>query len=292
MIQIKNFTKETNLLSKGVYVITHKDTTIKYVGSTCCAGGFKDRWKRHLNGLLRGIGNRVLLNIFHKYGISGFNFSIIEILDNHNEKEIRERELFWIKKLDTYNHGANCSLDTNCSFKLSKHFPLTEIHKLKLQEASPNKKKVYMYNLDGVLLNTFESSVAADKFLGLRKGRVSEKISKQLFYNKSYFFSHYPINFVPKELMQKRNKDRAKKVVESHKKNGWIVTKEQRVKERINNPKSIKIELYDINTKNLVKIFNSLNECDDYLHLTRGATSKVLRGKAKTLKRKYIPKII
>ena len=87
MIQIENFTKETNLLSKGVYVITHKDTTIKYVGSTCCAGGFKDRWKRHLNGLLRGIGNRVLLNIFHKYGIDGFNFSIIEILDNHNEKE-------------------------------------------------------------------------------------------------------------------------------------------------------------------------------------------------------------
>ena len=81
MIQIENFTKETNLLSKGVYVITHKDTTIKYVGSTCCAGGFKDRWKRHLNGLLRGIGNRVLLNIFHKYGISGFNFSIIERID-------------------------------------------------------------------------------------------------------------------------------------------------------------------------------------------------------------------
>lgn len=99
-------------------------------------------------------------------------------------------------------------------------------------------------------------------------------------------------DFIPKELMQKRNKDRAKKAVESHKKNGWIVTKEQRVKERINNPKSIKIELYDINTKNLVKIFNSLNECDDYLRLTRGATSKVLRGKAKTLKRKYIPKII
>ena len=40
------------------------------------------------------------------------------------------------------------------------------------------------------------------------------------------------------------------------------------------------------------KTFQSLNECDDYLHLTRGTTSKVLRGKAKTLKRKYIPKII
>ena len=80
MIQIENFTKETNLLSKGVYVITHKDTTIKYVGSTCCAGGFKDRWKRHLNGLLRGIGNRVLLNIFHKYIYIEYQSYLIEHL--------------------------------------------------------------------------------------------------------------------------------------------------------------------------------------------------------------------
>lgn len=31
---------------------------------------------------------------------------------------------------------------------------------------------------------------------------------------------------------------------------------------------------------------------NDYLNLTRGSTSKVIKGKAKTLKRKYIPVLI
>ena len=292
MIQIKHFTKETMLNSKGVYLISHKCTTIKYVGSTCCAGGFKDRWKRHLNGLIRGIGNKILLNIYHKYGIDGFTFSILEVLDTCNEKEIRTRELFWINQLNTYYDGANCSLDTNCSFKLSKHYPLTEAHKLKLKESSPSRKKVYMYNLEGTLLNTFESSVDADRFLGLRKGRISDKISRKIFYKGIYYFSYFPIDFIPGELKKKRNLERAKKTVNTHKENGWEVSKKQREKLRLNNPNSIKIELYNINTGEVLKKFYSLNECDDYLHLTRGATSKVLKGKAKTLKRKYLPKII
>ena len=39
------------------------------------------------------------------------------------------------------------------------------------------------------------------------------------------------------------------------------------------------------------RTFQSLNECDDYLELTRGTTSKVLNGKGKTLKKLYIPKL-
>ena len=60
---------------------------------------------------------------------------------------------------------------------------------------------------------------------------------------------------------------------------------------RLANKKRKSIMLKDVNG-NIIKTFNSLNECDDYLGMTRGSTSKVLKGKAKMLKRKYIPILI
>ena len=49
--------------------------------------------------------------------------------------------------------------------------------------------------------------------------------------------------------------------------------------------------MYDLEG-NFVKKFNSFNECDDYLKLYRGTTSKVFRGLTKVLRKKYIPKLI
>ena len=69
---VKDFTDEVNLKDKGVYMITHESTNIKYIGSTITT--FQERWRAHLGGLKRGIGNRVLLNICNKYGIDGFIF--------------------------------------------------------------------------------------------------------------------------------------------------------------------------------------------------------------------------
>ena len=69
MVNIFEHTDDVAYLkSKGVYLITHTDTDIIYVGST--KNCFRTRWVHHLNGLYKEnkTGNRVLINIANKYG--------------------------------------------------------------------------------------------------------------------------------------------------------------------------------------------------------------------------------
>ena len=74
-INLKEFTEETKLSDKGVYMITNINTDIKYIGSTTIS--FWDIWRSHLYGLRRNIVSTVLLYIYHKYGLSGFRFSLL-----------------------------------------------------------------------------------------------------------------------------------------------------------------------------------------------------------------------
>ena len=168
---LKDFTNEENLRSKGVYMIEHIQTGIKYVGSTKLT--FSARWRAHINGLYKGIGNAVLLNIFNKYGIDGFKFKIIEEMPNSSELEIRQRERYWIEYYDTYKNGANCTLETIDLFlnqkNMHKHKYSDEEKYIKMME-SPSKKKVYIYDENGKLLYVFPSSAACDRFFGLKKG--------------------------------------------------------------------------------------------------------------------------
>lgn len=288
---IEKYTKETNLNAKGVYIITHKDTNIKYIGSTTTS--FKERWRSHINVFKRGIGNKVLLNIYTKYGIEGFNFSILEILDGADISTIRKQEKFWIIKYDTYKNGANCSLETENALINYDRTPYTEEDKLKYMLTSLTKKKVYLYNKHGELLYIFPSSAACDRFLGLPKRRANWAINHPIqTLKKEYYASYEEKIWNPEKELHDIRVRAAKKAAETRKNRGsYKITTEQKTKIRINNPKSKKVALYTIE-REFVKQFNSLNECDDWLHLHRGTTSKVFRGFIKSLKRKYIPKLI
>lgn len=288
---ILNFTEETNLYDKGVYLIVHTDTNVKYVGSTIEKYGFKGRWSKHLRDIKKGTGNRVLVNIYRKYGIDGFRFSILERMNFHSIKEVRNKELYYINKYDSYNNGANCTLDTmNPLTSTLKRELYSEERKLLYKKSCTTKRPVYVYDIEGNLLYTFESSVDADRFFNLRKGRVSEKCIKELSLNKKYFFSRELKDWCPREILERKNKERGQKTLATHNINGWYTSEETKSKLRNNNPVRKEVDLYTLDG-NLIMHFKSLNECDDYLNLTRGATSKVLKGKAKTLKKLYIPKI-
>lgn len=289
-IKIKDFTDEINLKANGVYMITHKNTDVKYIGSTFTKNGFAGRWRSHISGLRRGIGNVVLLNICNKYGIDGFRFHIIEIIEDINI--VRDRERYWIDYYNTYNNGANVSLDTYFPLKNYKHRPYTEEDKFRLMLSSPNKKKVYLYNLEGILLYIFPSSGSCDRFLGLKKGRTNWTINHPIrTLCGKYCATHnvMPEGWSPNNEIRKSRKERALKVASIRKKNNsYYMDDVYKNKIRLGSAKRIQVKLTDLDG-NTVKIFNSLNECDDYLGITRGTTSKVLKGKAKTLRRKYIP---
>lgn len=293
-INLKEFTNETRLKENGVYLITHIPTGIKYVGSTFSPQGFSGRWRAHLNGLRRGIGNACLLHLYNKYGISGFRFSIIEIVKDN--KLARQRERYWIEYYDTYKNGANATLETEQSLKGVKHRGYTQEEKISIMLNSPTRKKVYLYNKEGKLLYVFPSTCACDRFFDLEKRRTNWVINHPLrsICNRQYYPSYElkSEGWNPEKEQKKAYINRAKRVAFIRKKNGtYWMGQEYKNKIREGSPirKSVALATLD---GNVVRTFKSLNECDDYLSLTRGATSKVLKGKAKTLKRKYIPILI
>ena len=300
-MEINKYTKEENLRDKGVYMIKHRDTNTVYIGSTSQKFGFEGRWRQHLLSIKKGIGNKVLCNVYNKYGIEGFEFSILERMNNSSESEIRKRELFYINKYDSYKNGANCSLDTSNSFRLCKHFPNTP-EKCKLYRLScTTKKPMYVYNATGNLLYTFESSVEADRFFGLKRGSCSDKARYGWSLLNKYWFSREQKQWNPAQIKEEHKKAGAKRASETRRKNGsyfnksirkgFHVSEESKRKQRLSSKVSIKIDLFYLDGT-LYKTFDSLNECDDFLGLTRGTTSKVMKRKnwAKTLRKKYIPK--
>lgn len=296
MVNIFNHTEDVAYLkSKGVYLITHVDTDVIYVGST--RSNFRTRWVAHLNGLYKEenkTGNRVLINIANKYGADGFRFKVLQEMNDSSEEEIRQAEAKWIVIYNSYKKGANCSMHTDCAFKGFDHYPMSEEQKIKYRLTSPTKKTVYVYDGDGNLLHTFMSSVEADRFFNLRKGRVSEKISRNISLQGKYFFSYEPKDWKPGEDVLKRKRETGERLAAFNRERGFkSPSQETRNKARLSNKKSKKVRLLDLDG-NECFVFNSLNECDDFLNLTRGVTSKVLMHKnfAKALRRKYIPQLI
>ena len=288
---VKDFTDEINLKDKGVYMITHKSTNIKYIGSTTTT--FQERWRAHLGGLKRGIGNKVLLNIYNKYGIKGFKFSIVESMNGASIHQIRMRERYWIFTYNTYKNGANCTLETECAFKNFDRKEYTEEDRLKYMLTSPTKKKVYLYDKKGAILYVFPSSVACDRFLGLPKRRTNWAINHPIrCLRKKYYPSYEEKVWNPTEEIYKKKSETMTKVAKLRKLNGTnIISPLQKKKLRLSNPNSKKVALYDLEG-NFIKEFSSMNECDDWLNLYRGTTSKVFRGLTKVLRKKYIPKLI
>lgn len=111
----------------GIYTITNNINNKKYVGlSKNC---YK-RWYDHKEAAKRPkkpYQFRVpIYNAMRKYGINNFSFDIIEECPID---KLKEREIYWIEKLDTYNNGYNAT----------KGGDLPEGHALKGEEHGMSK---------------------------------------------------------------------------------------------------------------------------------------------------------
>lgn len=290
---IFNHTKnsEKEILQSGIYFISHTKTDrCRYVGST--GDSFYSRWRGHINALKnpKAKSNRMLKNIYKKYGIEGFRFEILQFVST--KEALPEEELYYIHALDTYHNGCNFSLDTNQPLNEKTPIEFTNELREKYLLSSPNRKTVYLYTLEGDLITTFRSSCECDRFFHIRKGRTSETINSggQKTINRQFVPKHELINKEDWVFQYGITTEARQKVGEGLR--GRVIDKEWRDKIRENRSDRIEVQLFDLDGT-FFKSFLSLNECDDFLELTRGTTSKVLKGKngAKTLRRKYIPKI-
>lgn len=82
-----------------VYSITNKINNKKYIGKT---NNLKKRWYRHCNNN----GCRAMYSAIKKYGKNNFELNIIEKC--FSKKELNNKEIIWIKKLNTLSpNGYN-----------------------------------------------------------------------------------------------------------------------------------------------------------------------------------------
>lgn len=102
-------------MSCGIYMIENKINHHKYIG---LSKNIERRWKEHINkskhSLKKDDMDKALYKAIRKYGEENFIFTILEECE---EKELKEREKFWIEYHNTYKNrkdynetpGGDCS---------------------------------------------------------------------------------------------------------------------------------------------------------------------------------------
>ena len=86
----------------GIYgVVDTKTNSVKYVGQSV---DIKRRWKDHRN--YKG-KNNILSKAFRKNGLDRYKFIILE---ECSQKDLDDKEIYWINKYDTYYNGYNATL--------------------------------------------------------------------------------------------------------------------------------------------------------------------------------------
>ena len=95
-----------------IYIIKNNINSKVYIGKTQYS--IEQRFKEHCNDYLkRGEEKRPLYDAMKKYGIENFYIELIE--DNISDQEINEKEIFYIKKYNSYvgfkdSNGYNATL--------------------------------------------------------------------------------------------------------------------------------------------------------------------------------------
>lgn len=92
-----------------VYLITNSITNKQYVGIT--KRKFQQRIKQHKNYYKNEKLTSYLYNSMRKHGLDNFSFKILEEIKEKNLELLKEREIYWIKELNTkapngYNMSA------------------------------------------------------------------------------------------------------------------------------------------------------------------------------------------
>lgn len=173
-----------------IYKITNDINDKVYIGKT--EFSIEKRFKEHCQDFQkRQEEKRPLYSAMKKYGIEHFHISLVEETDNPEE-----REIYWIKKYNSYSHGYNatlggdgrvqydhkqiikalkenpypseiakqigCSTDLICLIAKNNQIPV----KNKSQEDFKKKlaKKVFAYDKDKNLIQSFNSVSDAAKW--------------------------------------------------------------------------------------------------------------------------------
>lgn len=203
-----------NLNRSGIYGIKNKINGKIYIGSS---SNIRLRWKNHRSSLKKQCGaNKYFQRAYNKYGLSSFEFLVIEFCDI---SVLVEREQYFLDFYKSYEkdfgYNASKTAESNQGFKHSEE-SREKIRKSKLGlKMSPeakmgiylaNKKNVYMFNLSGNLIRSFDSVTKAANFTGIHKNNISAccRGKKQSMGGFMWSYSSAPLQPYKKKMRGKK----------------------------------------------------------------------------------------
>lgn len=149
-----SFNKNTGMYEGYIYLITNKINGKGYIGQT--SKDIIKRWKQHLSH--SKYEDTHLYNAMRKYGIDNFSICELDKVKCNTTQELNDLlnklEIKYISSYDTYKNGYNLTIGGGNSSKKCK-------------------APVDVYSLDGVLLNSFDSSIEASAFYDIRSSTIS-----------------------------------------------------------------------------------------------------------------------
>lgn len=142
-------------MESGIYMILNITNRKMYIGSSV---DISNRWKTHQSDLMRNKHcNFHLQKAFDKYGKENFQFSILELCDKN---QLQEREGHWCTIFNTHNKSKGYNLAA------VRNGPSSEEFKKLQSSRAKNKKRVWLTDRQGNILNVFESIRQASTILG------------------------------------------------------------------------------------------------------------------------------
>lgn len=166
----------------GIYKIECLKNNMVYVGSSI---DIQARLTWHKSHLINNTHyKKGMQEDFNKYGIENFVFEIVELT---TEKRLKEKEIYYTKKLKAVEHGYNAFISISGRYKktskhnkkLSKKRIFSDEHRKHLQDAyKRNIESGIEYSCNKISVTCFETGKVYQSIAQAQKDTKASKISE------------------------------------------------------------------------------------------------------------------
>lgn len=159
-----------------VYKITNNINGLVYIG--CTTNGCSFRFHRHLLKAKDGESNYPLHKAIREFGENNFSVSLLEFCND--EKEMQEREIFYIANFESTNPEKGYNVRKGGGVHFHNEEAKTKISNIHRGKVSDKRRPVLQYSKDGEYLQEFESLSAAEEITGITRASILKSIKKIL----------------------------------------------------------------------------------------------------------------
>lgn len=286
-----------------VYKIRNKKNGKIYIGIT--NQGVATRWHKHCSDAIYGNSDFPIHNAIRKHGKEEFQVEVIEVVEEDDYDQLKEREKYWIKEYNSYDrkYGYNLTLGGDGTFGRFH----SEESKEKMRQKALGRKyseevkirrrytstcsKVSQFDLEGNLIKTYHSVSDAARQVGKSRSSISKCASGKrptAYGFKWSFTDSVPTDPTPPppepkpKLPKPPMSEEAKEKISIANKLRWAKSPERRKQASLNNYKNRIILQYTLDGE-FVEEFRNVSEAVKEIGAsTHTNIAKCARGERKS----------